>query len=381
MFGLSYFMTWPFLAIILSRDFDMNPAEIGSVLSLAAFAGAGSAMISGNLSDRFGRKVIILIANLAITIAFAIIATAQSAFWIILASVVVVATRHLVDPPMRALISDLCKDPKVKEMAFHLNYFMVNLGATTGPFIALYFGITARQSTFWITSIIMALYTLTLLWILRDVKNKHDHEQIPNWKEVLGVLRRDKILLWLILGSIFTAFTYAQQDSTTVQYLTHFLDYEQAAFIFTFIVAGNAATVVLVQFPLLKLMSSWSYDTRIKFGVIGFFMGFVIYGINPVEFIPGWIIGTIILSIGEAVMFPTLGLKTDQIAPAHLKGTYFGASNLYAIGYGIGPLVGGSIIALNYAIWLWPLASIICIIAFYAFHQSGKLYKRTLTAD
>jgi len=374
MFSLTYFMTWPFLAIILSRDFNMNAAEIGSALSLAAFSGAGAAMVSGNLSDRFGRKIIIFIANLVIIGAFAIIASTHSAFWIIFASVIIMATRHLVDPPMRALISDLCRDSKVKELAFHLNYFMINLGATLGPFVALYLGVTARKSTFWVTSLIMAIYTLALLSVLVDVEEKQNRDESPAWKDVLAVLKQDKILLWLILGSIFTAFTYAQQDSSAVQYLTHFLSYEQAAYIFTFIITSNAATVVLVQFPLLKLMTEWSYDARIKFGVAGFFLGFVIYGLNPIEFMPGWIIGTILFSVGEAVMFPTLSLKTDQIAPKHLKGTYFGAGNLYAIGYAIGPLIGGSIIALNFASTLWPLAAIMCICAFYAFHQSTKLY-------
>lgn len=374
MFGLSYFMTWPFLAIILSRDFDMNAAQIGSALSLAAFTGALAAMISGNLSDRFGRKVIIFIGNVSITVAFAIIATAETAFWIITAAVIIMATRHLVDPPMRALISDLCKDEKIKELAFHLNYFMVNLGATTGPFIALFLGISARQSTFWVTAIVMGIYTLLLAWILRNTENAHDGENNTHWKEIFTVLRADKVLLWLITGSIFIAFTYAQQDSSTVQYLTHFLDYQQAAYIFTFVVAGNSATVVMTQFPLLRIMKNWSYDARIKFGVIGFFMGFIIYSIIPVDFIWGWVLGTVVLSIGEAVLFPTLGLKTDQIAPKHLKGTYFGAGNLYALGYGIGPLIGGGIIAADIAYMLWPLATGICIISFIAYHKSGQLF-------
>ncbi|WP_196158651.1 MFS transporter [Reinekea sp. G2M2-21] len=375
MFGLSYFMTWPFLAIVLKRDFGMSAAQIGGVLSMAAFIGAGASLISGNLSDRFGRKAIILGANITIAVAFAIMASADSALFIIIGAVLVVATRHVVDPPTRAILTDLTTDKAMREMAFHMNYFMVNVGATTGPFIALYLGITARQSTFWVTAAVIALYTCALFVALWRVPNKHVNTEQTHWREVMRVLRADKVFRWLMIGSILIAYTYAQQDSSIVQYLSHYLDFERAAFIFSFVVAGNSATVVLAQFPLLAMMKNWSYDARIRFGVVGFLLGFLVYALTPVDWLIGWVIGTIILSIGEAVLFPTLNLKTDQIAPDHLKGTYFGASNLYALGYGLGPLFGGFLIAANTGSTLWYIAGGVCVISLLAYAHSGRLFK------
>lgn len=376
MFGLSYFMTWPFLAIVLKRDFGMSATQIGMVLSVAAFIGAGSSLISGNLSDRFGRKAIILSANIVIALAFAIMASATTALWIIVGAVMVVATRHIVDPPTRALLTDLTSDKKTRELAFHMNYFMVNVGATTGPFIALYLGITARQSTFWVTAGVIAAYTVALFFALRHVKNKHENSEQTHWREVAKVLRADRVFLWLMIGSILVAYTYAQQDSSVVQYLSHHLDFEQAAFIFSFVVAGNSATVVLAQFPLLALMKNWSYDARIRFGVIGFMLGFIIYALIPVDWLLGWVLGTLVLSVGEAVLFPTLNLKTDQIAPDHLKGTYFGASNLYALGYGMGPLMGGIMIGANTGQLLWYVAAVVCLVSLTAYARSGMLFRQ-----
>jgi len=382
LFGLSYFMTWPFLAIVLSRDFGMSAVQIGSVLSLAAFTGAGAAMVSGNLSDRYGRKAIIIGANISIAIAFAIMASAQSALFIIMGAVIVVATRHIVDPPTRALLTDLTKDKETRELAFHLNYFMVNVGATTGPFIALYFGIVARQSTFWVTTVVIATYTIVLALALVQIPNQHVGDTSKtHWREVIKVFKADHVFLWLMVGSILIAYTYAQQDSSVVQYLTHYLDYERAAFVFSFVVAGNSATVVLAQFPLLALMKNWSYDARIRFGVIGFMLGFSIYAFIPVNWLLGWILGTLVLSIGEAVLFPTLNLKVDQIAPEHLKGTYFGANNLYALGYGLGPLFGGFFITNNFGNKLWFLAAAVCMVALLIYARSGQLYRRRLNTE
>ncbi len=207
MFGLSYFMTWPFLAIVLKRDFAMGATEIGVVLSIAAFVGAGASLISGHLSDRFGRKAIIITANVLIASAFALMASASSALWIIVGAITVVATRHIADPPTRALLADLTADQKSREMAYHLNYFMVNVGATTGPFIALYLGVVARQSTFWVTAAVIIVYTLGLVFSLWRVANKHEHTEQTRFKQVLAVLKADHVMLWLLVGSILVAYT------------------------------------------------------------------------------------------------------------------------------------------------------------------------------
>lgn len=375
MFGLSYFMTWPFLAIVLKRDFDMSAAEIGLILSGAAFFGAGASLISGNLSDRIGRKAIIILANISIATAFAIMAAADTAFFIILGAIMVLASRHIADPPTRALLTDVTSTKEMREMAFHLNYFMVNVGATTGPFVALYLGITARQSTFWVTVAVVMMYTVALTLALRHVKKRRDSgAEKARWSAVMNVLKADRVFLWFMAGSILVAYTYAQQDSSVIQYLSHYLTFEQAAFIFTFVVAGNSATVVLAQFPLLALMKNWSYDARIRIGVTGFIFGFLTYAFIPVDWVVGWILGTVILSLGEAILFPTLNLKIDQVAPDHLKGTYFGAANLYALGYGTGPLAAGFLIAANTGNSLWLIAAAVCVISLFFYALSAKLY-------
>ena len=53
------------------------------------------------------------------------------------------------------------------------------------------------------------------------------------------------------------------------------------------------------------------------------------------------------LSVGEAILFPTLQLQVDRMAPAHLRGSYFGAAGLSGLGFGAGPFVGG--LLLEYA--------------------------------
>src|SRR5579883_3022275 len=73
----SFFLVWPFLSIILLRRFHISTSEVGLILGLAALVSSTSAFYLGNLSDRFGRRDVIL-AGCAVAIAGCVIfATAE----------------------------------------------------------------------------------------------------------------------------------------------------------------------------------------------------------------------------------------------------------------------------------------------------------------
>ena len=55
-------MSLPFLAIYLAKHSTMSPGLIGIVIGMGALAGTFGGFIGGTLSDRFGRRVIMLAA-------------------------------------------------------------------------------------------------------------------------------------------------------------------------------------------------------------------------------------------------------------------------------------------------------------------------------
>ncbi|GGX55008.1 MFS transporter [Saccharospirillum salsuginis] len=61
----------------------------------------------------------------------------------------------------------------------------------------------------------------------------------------------------------------------------------------------------------------------------------------PVDGYWSWIAATFVMSLSEAILFPTLNVQIDTMAPRHLRGSYFGANALYGYGFALGPAVGG----------------------------------------
>ena len=336
-----FFMVWPFLAVLLDRQFRLPPAQIGSILTLASAAGVPLGFYSGNLSDRFGRPRIITTACAVTTAAFVILATARTVSGFAVGAFLVGLCRGAIESPTNALIADLTEEAANRELAFHARYFLINVGGAVGPLTGFLFGLTARQPTFWITGLIYSLYTIGLVSGFRKMPQvPHHAAERARLQLVIRVLRNDSPFLFLLLANFLSMLAYAQQESTLVQYL-NLNGPDVVLKLYTALIFTNTLTIVCFQFPLLRLLRAIDFYTRAYTGLALFAAGFVIFALLPVHTFSGWILGMWVLSMGEAILFPTLNLQVDRMAPAHLKGSYFGASALGGLGFAVGPLVGG----------------------------------------
>ncbi len=85
---------------------------------------------------------------------------------------------------------------------------------------------------------------------------------------------------------------------------------------------------------------------------------------------PGyWLIGAMfILSLGETVLFPTLNIIIDRMAPDQLKGSYVGAASLASMGFVSAPVVGGFLLHQfgGFTLWLSMAALALVVASLYA---------------
>lgn len=340
----TYFMVWPFLAILLHDNFALPPTEIGLILSLSAMGAAGLGFYVGNLSDRFGRRNILLLGTGINAVAFAMMAVADSLFGFVLAIVLCSVGRAIWEPPAGALFGDLISDVSSRELALQFRYFLINVGAALGPIVGVWVGISAQQSTFGLTSLSYVCLFLGFVWGFRfTVSGRLAHLKRnagTRLRSTLRVLRQDHVFLVIIVANILTLFIYAHMDSSLVQYLTRAGAKDLIELISSMILV-NASTIVFLQFPLLRVMKRLSINQRITVGIWILAMGQVWFALNPLDFFAGWLGATFVVSIAETILFPTMSVQVDRMAPDHLRGSYFGASSFYAFGWSAAPFVGG----------------------------------------
>ena len=370
----SFYMVWPFLAIILYQRFGISATEVGLILSSAAFVSVFIGFLGGTLSDRIGRHKLMYVSGVLYVFSFSLLAVAHSLMGYVVVITLCSIAKALWEPPTSALIGDIVPDKKTRELAMQARYFVVNVGAAVGPMAGVWFGLTGQQSSFFITAGAFAFLLLILTWGFKQhgkIGHQHAVEQTP-FKQTFSILKQDKLLQCLIIANVLCMFIYAQMDSSLIQYLTR-AEVPELVMLISAMIVANSATIVCFQFLLLKMMANLALETRIQFALVLLALSQFWFALNPLEWFWGWVGAAILMSFAEAILFPTMNVHIDRLAPSHLRGAYFGAASFYSLGYAIAPLGGGMILDALGGGWLFTIAGGLCAIVFYLYGILDKL--------
>jgi len=360
----SYYMVWPFLAVILYEKFALSATQVGLILSTAAIIAVLVSFIGSSLSDRFGRNQLMYASGVLYIISFSLLAQVNSisgyAVVITLCSIATALWRPLTS----ALIGDIIDDSKTRELAMQALYFVVNVGCAVGPMLGVWLGLTGEQSSFGITAVAFALLLILLHWGFKNHQQTHKAKSASvdnnvnannsveksdkktshlNRQQIIATLSADKLFQCLIFANILCMFIYAQMDTSLIQYLTR-AKVPNLLQLISSLIFTNALVIISTQFILLRLMAQLSLIKRIQVGLVLLMCSQIWLAINPLTFFWGWIGAIVVMSLAEAILFPTMNVHIDRLAPDHLRGVYFGAASLYELGFAVAPLGGGIIL-------------------------------------
>ncbi|WP_033136547.1 MFS transporter, partial [Aeromonas finlandensis] len=230
-------------------------------------------------------------------------------------------------------------------------------------------GLGARQETFVVTAVSYALLGLAfLLGFRRDCASQ------PAAGLTLGamlrVLAQDRAFMLFILANLLMMLVYAQVESPLIQYLTRAGTPEVETLV-ALLVATNAVTIITLQFPLLHVTRRWRVSVRLQFSILLIAAAQVLFALSSPTLHWPWLIAVFLLSVGEAVLFPLFNVLIDEMAPPHLKGSYFGASALSGLGWALAPLVGGWLLQVWGGPALFAVMTGICVLVF-ALYGAGN---------
>ncbi|MFB2863984.1 MFS transporter [Aeromonas sp. MdU4] len=370
----SYYMVWPFLSILLYREYALSASLIGLLLGSSMALSTLVSFYGGWLSDRFGRRNILLAGCLVAMLCFGLLGFSHTVLWLGVGVMGSGLSSGLIDAPGKALMADSLDSAKARELALHLRYFLLNLGAALGPLLGVTLGINAQQETFLFLVVSYLLLGVAFGWGFRQAGHSGKPGAAgPGLRDAIKVLLADRAFLLLVMANLLMVLIYSQFHSPLVQYLTR-AGMPQVAELIALLVATNALTVVLLQFPLLRLLSRWPVRVRLHIGMALFLAAQLLFAAGDPHVRSHWFAAVVLLSIGETILFPLLNVLIDQMAPSHLKGSYFGASALAGLGGAAGALLGGWIIERWSGSWLYMLMAVLCVVTF-SLYESGSRYR------
>lgn len=347
----SYFMAWPFIAVIMTQHYHMSPIAIGLAMTSSALISVVLGMYGGQISDRLGRRVILLLGCGFSAVGYIILAQATGMTLFICGLMIIGVCFAWVDPPVRALMSDLLGDRRRRALALQMRYYLINVAAVFGPLVGIVFGLTSQKGTFLITGLsYLPFFVYVLLFVpagkLLDEGQQTGIGPAIKFHQVIGVIARDKIYIAALLCSILCSVVFIHYEAVLPQYLLS-LDGNAAIKLITLILVTNACTVLVFQTFIVRFMAQMTLPRRILMGGAVFFLAqLCFFSIRSTD-MGLWLSATCLFSMGEAILMPNLNILLDQLAPAEHRGAYLGASTLSTLGIAAGPLIGGVLLAMT----------------------------------
>lgn len=373
-------MSMPFLAIFLTTSKGIAPLVTGAIIGVSALMGVFAGFIGGHLSDRYGRKIIILTSIIGYIFVFCGFAIAESVTMFFICSAMNGVCRAFFEPTSRALMAEFTNQ-KNKLLVFNFRYTAINIGVAIGPLIGLKLGSSTSTTPFLIAAFIYFLYTISLVIMFKKYAISQTTESsLPTtFLQALSILRKDRIFLLSMIGIICGVIGYSQLTSTLPQYLASSDTFKNGITLYAFIMVLNAVTVIVVQYPLLSISKRYSSLTSMAFGILA--IAISLFGISFTSSNWSLILWVIIFTIGEVLIFTITDYFVDEISPAHLKGTYFGAMSFTNIGQVIGPSLGGALLGYFGSVnghLAFIVISFFCIVGFPLVLMAKSLLKRNV---
>ncbi|MBM7038153.1 MDR family MFS transporter [Vibrio ulleungensis] len=372
----SYFMAWPFLIVFLYNDYGVSALEVGIMLSSSALVGSLTGLYSGYLSDKFGRKKIMVCGSLLASLTYAGIGVATQVWQFYILVLITGLMRPMIEGPAKAVLGDNLADKKDRELALNIRYFLLNLGGAIGPLIGITLALHKPQALFIATGVTYLVYSLWLYIGLERTQYKRtvSAEALPNFARTLGIIAKDSVFIRLMIANFLMMFVYAQIESSIPQVIVR-SGIEQATKIIAGLVLVNTITIIVFQFPTLKLLEKQPLFFRARLGMALMAVAQLGFLFTPEHWPAGWLIACFVLSIGEVIAFPTLNVQIDKLAPEHLRGSYFGAATLCALGFAVAPLVGGLMIGSLNSNWLFAGCFVVCLIMIWLYFKAENKAK------
>ncbi|UQZ33284.1 MFS transporter [Paenibacillus sp. PK3_47] len=372
-----FFMTIPFLGIYLGKVKGMDPATIGAILAVSLFAGTWGSFIGGAVSDRLGRYPVMIVSMGLWSLVFAgfAFANATPAFFIL--SGLNGLFRSLFEPTARALLADVTPAERRTDV-FNARYFAINVGGAIGPLIGLQLGIggTSSMLPFMLSAAIYALYAvlLTGFSFRYKLQSGQNADAVPV-RQMVTIIFTDRVFLYFLIGNIFVFGAYSHLDTTLSQYIGH-----DRIGVYSYLFVINTLSVILLQYPLAKLMKRFSSMLALKAGCIFFGLGLLGLGTFDHLFLLGF--SMVVFTVGEILCFVIGDVLIGEIAPAHLRGSYYGASGFAFIGQSLSTWIGGMLLqhlGFDQGPLIFSILMLLTFIAYPFFYKGQQLREQQIS--
>lgn len=360
-------LLFPFYALYITQRFNVGMATAGIIIGLNSISGLVGSTIGGALTDRFGRKKIILFG-----LVFSAFSTLALGFVTKLAvlyplSILIGFLGSIAGPAHQAMVADMLPEEK-RQDGYGIIRVVANISWMIGPIIG---GFVASKSYLMLFILDAVLSSITAVVVFKSIPEtmperapEHVHESI--FKTLAGYWKvtRDGSYMAYLVVSMLMLIVYQQMYSTMSVYLRdqHNIPTQQYGLLLTI----SAITVVLTQLWVTQRTKGKPPFLMMALGTVFYMIGFTMFGIVNLYIL--FAAAIIIITIGEMIVVPVSQYLAAKFAPEDMRGRYMAFFSLaWSLPSSIGPWAAGMILDHYNPNLVWYAGGIISAIAVMGF--------------
>lgn len=355
LFNMMFWMYFPFITVYFGEALGNRIA--GVLMTVPPIFSMIGSLLGGALTDRLGRRPVMLLGAALQTVMFALFAVSPSHWFDFIAFIGIGLGGAIYRPASSAMVADLIPAQDRRQI-FATFMTANNIGAVLGPALGAIFFFRYRQELLWTCALVLLLYFIAIYFVVHETlpqsaKSREGTASILLvFKEQMkgyGIIFRDKVFLVYILAGIFALVPIMQLDLYLSVYVINHVP-AQALFtwkgdslvlsgkeIYGWLLGFNGLLFVLFILPVTKWFRNWrERDVFILSSMLSG-MGTFAVGLNGNLWFLFFV--TIFFTFGEIVRSPVTQSFISRYAPERARGQYMGADSLQnTIGRFLAPL-------------------------------------------
>jgi MFS family permease len=360
-------LLFPFFALYITSKFHVGMTDVGVLFAAFSVSNFAGSAIGGALTDRFGRKGIIifgLIASSFSTVAMGLLDSFRVFFFF--AFFVGILT-DVAGPAHQAMVADILPEEKRAD-GYGILRVSFNLAVVIGPVIG---GFLASRSylLIFLSDAAISLVTALMVLVFLPETKPQAHPDAP--KETVASsftgyfqVFRD-VAFMLFLGAVMLqVFTYMTMNTALGVYLRNEHGVPESGY--GILLSINAAMVVLMQFPITRRITKYPPMLMMALGTFLYVIGFSMYGYVSTYAL--FVLAMVILTVGEMVVSPVAQALVASYAPEEMRGRYMAVSGFsWTIPFAVGPYLAGLIMDGPKPYLLWYAAGFVGLLSTFGF--------------
>jgi DHA1 family tetracycline resistance protein-like MFS transporter len=294
--------------------------------------------IAGALSDRFGRRPVVLLSNFGLALDYVLMALAPSLTWLFIGRVISGITSASISTAF-AYITDLTV-PEKRAAVFGKIGVAFGAGFILGPALGGLLGGIEPRLPFWVAAGLSFANGLYGLLILPESLPR-DRRSPFRWKSAnpvgaLYLLRTDRVLTGLSVANFFAQLAHVVLPSTFVLYATYRYGWSTATVGATLALVGICSMVVQGA-AIGPIVKRFGERRALLLGLGCGAAGFLIFGAAPTGAL-FWL-GIPVMALWGVAGAATQALMTRLVSPDHQGQLQGATSSVQSVSQLVGPFL------------------------------------------